>query len=166
MAQENTHTDHRKMVHEWETPEFIPLPRSKRWYIGASIIFALVILYGIFTRSITMVLVFVMVAVVFFITSKHQPAIVKAQITDMGIFYKEKFYPYHHINAFWIVYHPPYVASLYLKIRKGKRLEDLKIELFHENPANIRALLINEVPEIEGAGEPMTDLLTRLLRLQ
>lgn len=88
------------------------------------------------------------------------------RITDMGFDYGGTFYPYHHINAFWIVYHPPYVRSLYLKIKSGKRYKYLKIELDHQAPQAVREMLLKEIPEIEGAQELPSDLLTRLLRLQ
>ncbi len=163
---ENQHTDHRQTLHEWVTPEFIPYHRGKKWFMGAGIVFGLLILIGILTQNITMILAFVGIAVVFILIEKREPRMLKVQITDMGIDYRGEFYPFHHINAFWVVYHPPYVHSLYLKIRSGKKLQTLKIELNQENPVEIRQLLINEIPEIEGAGEPMLDLFSRLLRIQ
>jgi len=48
----------------------------------------------------------------------------------------------------------------------GRRYEYIKIELENMSPVVIRDLLIKEIPEIEGADEPMIDILTRLLRLQ
>ncbi len=158
--------DHRKVLYEWETPEFVSTPRGKIWYLVAGIVLGLLILYGIVSKSITMVLVFLAFAIVFLLLEKREPKTLVVQITDMGIFYHGEFYPFHHINSFWMVYHPPYIRVLYLKIRRGKRLYPLKIELNHENPSTIRKLLMNEIPEIEGAGEPFLDLLIRLLRLQ
>jgi len=158
--------DHRKVLHEWDTPEFIPTPRGKTWYIVAGTILGLLVLYGIISKSITMVLVFIAFALVFLLLEKRQPQQLRVQVTDMGIGYHGEFYPYHHINSFWIVYHPPYIQVLYLKIRRGKRFYNIKIELNHENPSEIRQLLMNEIPEVEGAGEPIMDLLARLLRLQ
>ena len=158
--------DHRKTLHEWDTPEFIPMSRGKRWYIVAGLIFLALILYAVSTGSATMAIVFIAVAIVFMLIEKRKPRKMQVKIMDMGIMYDKRFYPYHHINSFWMVYHPPYVRALYLKIREGSRLRDVKIELNHENPTEIRKLLMEEIPEIEGGTEPMLDLLSRILRIQ
>jgi len=158
--------DHRQTLHHWDTPEFIPLPRGKRWYTIAGLIFSGLLIIAIFSGNWTMAIAITLLAVVFFAFEKRQPKHVTVEISSMGLWYKDKFYPYHHLNSFWIVYHPPYVNSLYLKIRKKRGFKLLKIELYHEDPNLIRELLIKEIPEIEGATEPMTDILSRLLRLQ
>ncbi len=166
MKNKKTVTDHRKILHEWDTPEFIPASRGRRWYIAASLILTGLLLFALLTDNLTMAIVFVAIAIIFMMIEKRKPRNIKVQITDMGVFYDKEFYPYHHINAFWIVYHPPYVQALYLKIREGSRLRDVKIELNHENPTEIRKLLMEEIPEIEGGAEPMLDLLSRILRIQ
>ena len=76
-----------------------------------------------------------------------------------------KFYPYHHINSFWLVYHPPYVQVLYLKISNGRQFKIIRIELDDQKPQEVRTLLLKEIPEIEGAQEPTADLLARILKL-
>jgi hypothetical protein len=166
MKNKNEHQEHQKILFAWQTPEFIPLPRGKMWYIVALLIMSGFIAYAVFTGSITMAAAFLMVGIVFMIIENRPPRTVDVEITNMGIRYDGVFYPYHHINAFWIVYHPPFVRAMYLRVSRGKTFRTLKIELNGENPVTVRKLLIKEVPEIEGAGEPFTDLLTRILRLQ
>lgn len=163
---QNKHKDHRTVLLEWETLEFIPNYRGKTWYIVAGLIMGGLIAYAIFTGSITMAIVFAMVTVLFLLTNNKEPKIVKVTITDMGIRYKGRFYPYHHINAFWMVYHPPYVRVLYLRLSNGHNYKHLKIELDAQKPQEVRTLLLKEIPEIEGAQELTSDLLARILRLQ
>jgi len=163
---QNKHKDHRTVLLEWETPEFIPNYRGRTWYIVAGLIMGGLIAYAIFTGSITMAIVFAMIAVLFLLTKNKEPKIVKVTITDMGIRYKGRFYPYHHINAFWMVYHPPYVRVLYLRLSNGRSYKHLKIELDAQKPQEVRTLLLKEIPEIEGAQELTSDLLARILRLQ
>ena len=166
MKNQDKHIDHRTVLHEWDTPEFISFPRGKKWYIVAGTIAVALIAYAVFSQSITMAIVFVLITALFMLTEHKTPRDVRVAITDMGIEYDGKFYPYHHINAFWMVYHPPYVRSMYLRISVGRRFQVLKIELDDQNPIEIRKILINEIPEIEGADEPLMDILIRLLRLQ
>lgn len=160
----NKHQEHRQTLLEWQTPEFIPTPRTKTWYIVAGLVVAGLVLYGIWSQSWTMVIAFLMIAVLFLLTEKQAPKEVKIVITDMGIEYKGVFHPYHHINAFWMVYHPPYVRLLYLRLSNGKHYKLLRIELDHQKPQEVREVLLKEIPEIEGAQEPATDLLARILR--
>ena len=162
---QNKYEDHRSILLEWKTPEFIPTPRGKLWFITAGIIMGLFVLYGVLSDNLTMSIVFIMLAIVFMMVEKKQPKNVRTVITDMGVQYKNEFYPYHHINAFWLVYHPPHVTVLYLRVRKGHRLEHLRIELNGQKPQTIRQLLLKEVPEIEGAQELTTDILARVLKL-
>ena len=162
---QNKHEDHRSILLEWETPEFIPTPRGRLWYITAGIIMALFVAYGLLSDNLTMAIVFIMLAIVFMMVEKKKPRMVRAVITDMGVQYKDEFYPYHHINAFWLVYHPPHVRVLYLRVRRGHRIEPLRIELNGQKPQVIRHLLLKEVPEIEGAQELTTDILARVLKL-
>ena len=150
----------------WATLEFMPTPRGKTWYFAASALLMGLVLYGLLTGGLTMALVFILLAVLFIVIEKREPRAVEVIISDLGIHYKNQFYPYHHINAFWIVYHPPYVRVLYLRIRSGHHLKLLKIELNHQKPQAVRQILLKEIPEIEGANEPVSDILARVLRLQ
>jgi len=166
MKNKDTHIDHRKVLHEWSTPEFISFKRGKTWYIVAGIFMATLVGYAVFSRNTTMAIVFIMISVLFMLLEHKSPRIVNVIINDMGIEYDGTYYPFNHINSFWIVYHMPFIRALYLRINVGRRFKILKIELNEENPVLIRNILIKEVPEIEGAEEPMLDVLIRLLRLQ
>jgi len=157
--------DHRQVLHQWETPEYLSMPHGKTWYMIAGSILGLLLIYAIAVWNLTMAIAFIALAIVFFWMEKHEPKTVNVEINSLGISYKGKFYPYHHINAFWMVYDPPYVHRIYLRIKRKRGFELLKIELNHEDPNQIRNLLIQEIPEIEGATEPMVDILARLLRL-
>ncbi|MBN2087454.1 hypothetical protein JW758_03835 [Candidatus Peregrinibacteria bacterium] len=162
----NPDINHDKVLLEWKTPEFIPYQRSKTWYITASIIIVGLLLYAILTGSITMFIVFVMIIILFALTQNKQPKILDAQITELGVRYGKDFFHYNTINSFWIVYHPPFVRVLYLRLGTGKSFKYVKIELNQQNPVQLRNTLGKEVPEIEGMGERSIDILSRLLRLQ
>lgn len=169
MPQE-TNTDatpdiHNEILLEWMTPEFMPMHRSKLWYVIAGFVMLGIIGYAVYSESITMAVVFILLAGTFMMTNKQKPRMIKVKISNLGIEYDKQFYHYHNINAFWIVYQPAYVRSLYLRIA-GKGFKYIKIELNHQNPVEVRDLLSKEIPEIEGAEERPIDIITRLLRLQ
>ena len=164
-AEVNPDINHDKVLLEWKTPEFLPYPRSKTWYIVASIIIGGLLTYAVLTGSITMFIAFTMIIVIFMLTHKKQPKILDAQITELGVRHGKNFYHYNTINSFWIVYSPPYVRSFYLRLG-GKSYTYVKIELNHQNPVELRNLIGKEVPEIEGMGERVFDIISRLLRIQ
>jgi hypothetical protein len=161
----DTDTNRDKVLLEWKTPEFIPLERGPVWYSVASVIVISLVVYAIFTDSATMAIVFILLAGMFFMTHKKKPRIVDVRITKLGVFYDRTFYHYTIINAFWVVYHPPFVRVLYLRLG-GKAYRLLKIELNDQDPTEVRRLLSKELPEIEGMEEHSFDMLTRMLRLQ
>jgi len=157
--------NHNKTLLEWKTPEFIPVPRGPIWYLVASIIVIGLVVYAILTDSATMAIVFILLAGMFFMTHRRQPRIVDVRITKLGVFYDKTFYHYSAINAFWVVYHPPFVRVLYLRLG-GRSYRLIKIELNHQDPTEIRNLLAKEIPEVEGMEEHGFDMLARILRLQ
>ena len=87
------------------------------------------------------------------------------KITQMGVWVSDRFFAYTSLKAFWIIYKPPFVTRLYLRLA-NKSGTEVKIELNHQSPVEVRQLLAREIPEIEGGDESMADVFIRLLRLQ
>jgi len=150
----------------WKTPEFIPMPRGKTWFTVASIIVISLIAYAIYTDAATMAIVFILLAGLFFMTHNKEPRMVEVRITPLGVHYDDKFYAFNTINAFWVVYHEPFVRVLYLRMGVKTPFQYVKIELNGQNPVDVRRMLAKEIPEAEGMGERMIDIVTRIFRLQ
>ncbi len=155
---------HNKTILAWKAPEFISHPKSKTWFLVAGTIILALIAYALYTDSATMAIVFIVLAGVYYLTHRQEAKIVDVKITQLGIFVDKEFYPYNIINAFWIVYNPPYVHVLNLRIG-GKSFRKIMIQLDQQNPVDVRKVLSGEIPEIEGEEESTSDILTRLLRL-
>lgn len=155
---------HNKLLLEWKAPEFISHPKGKRWFLLAGLLIVALIVYALYTDSATMAIVFIVLAGVYYLTHNQEPQIIDIRITELGIFADKKFYPYNQISSFWIVYHPPFVHTLNLKMgnKGGSRVV---IQLNDQNPVDVRKALAKEVPEVEGEGESMPEIITRLLRL-
>ena len=162
---ENTPPSQEVILLKWTAPEFNDLKRGPIWYTIAAIIAAVLLLYGILSGSIVTVVVFLILAGAFLATHHKKPKHKSIRITDIGVHYGRQFYPYHHIQHFWVVYHPPYIHCLYLKVT-GKRNKVIRIQLNGQAPNPIRQLLSKEVKELEGGNEPFFDAFNRILRLQ
>ncbi len=155
---------HNKALLVWKAPEFISHPKTKTWFLVAGTIILALIAYALYTDSATMAIVFIVLAGVYYLTHRQEPKIIDIKITQLGIFAGDTFYPYNTINAFWLVYNPPYVHTLNLRIG-GKSFRKIVIQLDQQNPVTVRKALSGEVPEVEGEEEGMSDILTRMLRL-
>ena len=153
---------HNKLLFEWQAPEFINHHKSKTWFMIAGLITIGLIMYALYTKSATMAIVFIVLAGVYYMTHNQDPKIINVKITELGIYLDEKFIPYNMISAFWVVYHPPYVMALNLKLSSSRKMV---IQLADQNPVEVRRLLAKEIPEVEGEQESMLDLLIRMLRL-
>lgn len=169
MENKNTETspmlEHDEVVLEWKTPEFIPHPKGPVWFMTAAGLMVTFTAYAILTGSATMAIVFILLGGVYYLTHNQAPRILSIKITKLGLYVGNRFYPFNNLNAFWIVYNPPYVRRLYLRT-SDKTNREIKIELNDQSPVTLRHALAREIPEIEGGQENKADILIRLLRLQ
>ena len=156
--------EHNKLLLEWQAPEFIKHEKSQNWFIGAGIAVLALIAYALYTNSATMAIVFIVLAGVYYLTHNQQPKRLSIKVTQLGVYVDQVFYPYNMINAFWIVYNPPVVRTLNLRL-SGKGAGKLTLQLDEQNPVDVRTLLAKEIPEVEGQQETLTELLIRVLKL-
>ena len=153
-----------KVILEWQAPEYIQYHKSKRWYVIAAIIVLIVAIVSLITGNWTMSLATITFAGVYLYLHKHHPPkIIKIKVTDMGIKVGKVFIPYSHMKAFWIIYHEG-MKTLNLSVMKSI-YSDVVIHLNGQDPAEIRKILVSQVPEWEGKNERLSDVFLRLLRL-
>ena len=156
--------NHNAALLSWKAPSFMPFHRGRVWHLVAGTLMGLLVTYALISGSITMTLALAALVVAFYLSHKQQPRMVEVSVRELGIEYDGALYPYHQIKSFWLLYHPPYVSVLYLKLG-DKHPKLIKIELADQNPNKLRKLLLNEIPEDEGGNEPPFDLFARLMRL-
>ncbi len=156
--------EHNRLLLEWRTPEFVRHAKGKNWFMAAGILTLCLVAYALYTGSATMAIVFIVLAGVYILAHNQEPKIISVKVTQLGVFVGDVFYPYNMIQAFWIVYHPPMVQTLNLRLA-GKAITKVTIQLDQQNPVEVRTLLAKEVPEVEGQQETTTELLIRLFRL-
>lgn len=156
--------EHNRLLLEWQAPEFIHHAKGRNWYLVSGIVMLILVAYALYTGSATMAIVFIVLTGVYILTHNQEPKMISVKITELGIYVGKQYQPYNMINAFWVVYNPPFVRTLNLRLA-GKRGGRIAIQLNDQNPVEVRKLLAKEVPEIEGQQEPLTDVLIRLMRL-
>lgn len=149
---------------QWTAPEFQHYDRGPLWFTIGGILVLLLVLYGIWTGSWTESIVFLLLASVYYLTHHEQPRQFDVMISEMGIKFGDKTYPYSNIKNFWILYHPPHVKKLGFRPLEGWA-HDVHISLEDQDPVVLRNLLITQIPEWEGKQESMTEIITRVCKL-
>ena len=149
----------------WRAPEFHKPVRGAPWMFVMSALVLALIAWGIFSDSVAFSAVVVLLAGVYFLTHNRDPQIIEIAVTDLGVLFGEKFFAFSEIDKFWIFYEPPLLQSLNLKLNRGA-VREIAIELSDEVlPAEIRAVLENEIFEDRERRESLSEILIRALRL-
>jgi len=94
----------------------------------------------------------------------EHPRNVQVKISEIGVKVGLKKYSYGKIKAFWIIYEPPFVQTLNLRV-EGDFIGEITIQLAGQDPAQVREYLISKIPEMEGKSESFSDILVRLFKI-
>lgn len=163
------HGEDLKFYHEavfaWKAQEYIRHKRGPMWYFGAVMSVILLVLSSLVAHNWTMTVAVISFASVYYYLHIHQhPREVEVVISQMGIKVGTMVFPYTHIQSFWIIYQPPFVKTLTIRVDK-KFYSDVVIQLGNQDPVPVRQFLCTQVPELEGKNEQFADTLLRLLKL-
>jgi hypothetical protein len=86
-------------------------------------------------------------------------------IWEDGVTINDKMYPFENMESFWIIYRPPEIKYLYLRL-KGALRPDLVIPLENADPVSIRQNLLRFVPEdTKKEDESVAEAITRTYKL-
>lgn len=149
----------------WETWEYPPVVRSRRWYVVASVIGFLLLMYALLTLNFVFAIIIVMFAVITLLRDIKQPNRLSVYITTAGVVFGNDFYSYRDIKDFSVVYDPPDVKTLYVSFH-GYLSPTLTVPLEDVNPNEVRqALLPYAFENLNRENEYLTDTLSRLYKL-
>ncbi len=163
LTRENISTG--KIIYEWLVKEYEQYDRNRRWYWIASIVGAVLILFGLLTADYLFVLVLVLFGIVLFLHDLRPPLDVYFGITETGIILGKKFYRYTELNNFWIIYNPPEVKNLYFSLDNIVK-HRIQVPLLDYDPRPIRDYLLQFVEEdLNEEEEPFSDRLARILKI-
>ncbi|HID91670.1 TPA: hypothetical protein EYG96_00850 [Candidatus Gracilibacteria bacterium] len=154
-----------KVLYEFTSPEFEKKERGSSWFIllGACVIAGVII--GIFTDSLSVILLAVMIGFVYTVTHNKKPNEIHVLFTDIGMQWKEKFFSYQEIETFWIFYIPHQQKTLHIILKNGKSPRNITIQIKSQKIQKIRETLGYYIPEDEEKHEGMQNLISRKLKL-
>jgi len=155
---------HGEIRHSFYSPEFLEYPRGPVWYLVAGFVGLGIIALGVLSHAITLTLAFLVFVGVYWLLHAREAKILEIAITQYGIQIEgEGFTPFGEISEFWMIYKPPFVADLKLKVNR-KWNSTRTIHIFGQEPEELRRLLTPHVKEVER-DEEIIDLIVRALRI-
>lgn len=160
----SAHSAYDEVILSWLAPEYHVYNKGQYWNAGFFALILISALFGIYFGAWTFSLAIIAFGIAFYLTHKNPPKEVEVVISDIGIKIGNKKYPFNRIKGFWILYEPPFLTTLNIRV-EDEFMRDITIQLNNQHPAAIRESLITKIPEYEGMNEPFWDTLTRLLKL-
>jgi len=150
----------------WSVPEYEKHSRTKTWYIAASAIAGLLLIYSLWTANFLFAVIVIIAGLVIIIHDGQEPDMARFSITDEGIVIGKKFYDFDEIKNFSIVYKPKQgVKNLYFEFKNALK-HRLSIPLQDMNPLPIRENLLKYLDEdLERTNQPLSESIAKLLKL-
>lgn len=150
---------------EWEAYDRPHYERGPLWYWSMGGVGLALLVYAVVAANFLFALIVLMSAIVIYLSIASEPKRIKVVITDTGVLAGDQLYPYRDINAFWLVYEPPYVQQLYLQVKSVSRPQ-VAISVEDLNPNLVRETLGNFVrEELDKADEPLAHTIGRILKI-
>lgn len=153
------------VLHQWPVMEFTKYDRNRLWYAVMIPAALLLVAYGMISNNFLFSLIIILAGIILFLHEHQEPMTVNFAITELGIAIGNRFYPYDELTAFFIVYQPPEVQTLFFETKNILRPR-IRVPLDDRNPVDIRHTLQAFLPEdTDRAEEPMSDMVARRWRL-
>lgn len=148
----------------WRAPEYAHHEKSALWFVCAGLVALTLVVWGIMTDGWTFSLAIIVFCGTYYLTYREKPKIVDVKISKLGVKIGNHGFAYNQIKHFWIVYDPPFVNKLYLRMN-GRFHPDVCVSLEDVDVAELRSVLIEHLHEVKGRHEPFADTLVRLFKL-
>ncbi len=157
-------TAYDEAILSWIAPETVKHERGKVWRIVAPLSGIGMIALALWQGSWSFALAIAAFILAYCVTSLEHPKDVEVKISKVGIKVGTRKYPYSRIKAFWVIYEPHLVETLNIRVA-GEWVGDITIQLGKQNPSPVREVLMDYIPELEGATEKVSDIFIRLFKI-
>ncbi len=159
-------TDFGKEYFKWQVPEYDKHARPKIWYIIASALAMVLLLFSIISGNFLFAIIIIISALVIILHDGKEPEKVDFIIYSEGIRIGKRFYDYDEIKNFSVIFKSSRdIKNLYFEF-KGMVKPRLSIPLENMNPLQIRETLLKYIKEdLERTDRPVSEGLARLFKL-
>lgn len=155
----------RNSLISWQAPDFIYHRKTTGWYLMVCLI--AVILIAVFyllkdTMGYAGIAVVAAAILALFSNARIKPEIIKYEINNNGIIFKNKEYEFSELKSFYID-EENFPANLYLE-QNGKLRPHLSISLGKINPQLVKNFLLQKLPENPGLKQNLNETLSNIIR--
>lgn len=130
---------------EWRSPQYIHTEKTPDWYWIVGIITATIAIIAIIVGNLIFAILIIVSSITLSLFASHEPEIVTNEISSTGIQKNNVFFPYNHIESFWVEIGDAY-PRLILK-QKQKLSQFLIILINVEDGEDIKTFLSNHLEE-------------------
>lgn len=155
--------EHSDVLIEWQGPEYEHFPKEKRWYMIASLILAVIVMYALINNSPIMAITFILIGIVGYIQLEKAPRLLTFKVTHDGVMAGKELYDFDNIESFWIFYEPPHTKILSLRVN-ALLTPYIHIPVHQIDPVKLREVLLDFVPE-KKQKPTLIDTIERLLHI-
>lgn len=149
----------------WEVPTFEKRDRGRGWYVTMILLATFLVAYAVYTANFLFAFLILLMGILILLTSRQEPSAMLVQIGDNGLVVNGKLYLYQDLDAFSIIYQPPFVKVLYIDTH-SLLTPRLRILLDEQDPIGIREHLKQYLREdLDLRGEYVSDIVGRLLKI-
>ncbi len=153
-----------KTLYSFVTSECVDHDRGQAWFLGLGLFVVGGVIIGLLQNSLSFVILSVLLGGVYVITHNKKSPEIQVSFTEYGVIWRDEFFLYSALNAFWIIWKPNETKILYINKSDGFTKE-LAIPIANADPSRIKEVLGFHVPEIEGKKEDFSDIMTRIFKL-
>jgi len=172
----------------WKIQERVGSKKNKRWYLIASIIGALMIIYALLTSNLIFAVIIIFGAILIILTDGAKPSTLNVYISGEGVKVGKESYLYEQLDNFFIIYRPNEgIKNLYIEFKRFARPQvsgaarasryewllwlmnlartRLSIPLNDTNPLVVRNNLLKYLKEdLERTDIPLSEKLSEILK--
>ncbi len=133
----------------WAAPSAYRREGIKSPYVVSVVLAIIAVLAAVFQGDITTVILFGLLSVMVVVHVRKSVPIIRIEVTPLSIKAGDHTYAYDQIESFWIQYEPEFdIRELSLHLKKWY-MPYTKIQIGEEDPVQIRAILLQFIPEAE-----------------
>lgn len=151
---------------QWVTTAYRQTEKGKAWYAIMGLVVMVFVIYGLLSDAYGWIvsLTFLLLAGVYYMTELKRAPVVQVSISDHGVRFGSRYFPYGQLKSFWIISDEG-IRNLHLSTYKGAQREVSIMLAENINIAKLRDFLLAQIPEEEGKKESFSDHLIRNIGL-
>jgi len=149
---------------KWEANSHIPHNRSSSWYLIFGLVALGLIVFAIYTHSITTTITFVAIILTIMALASQKPKTITHKLTRSEIITGKNIYPYKIIKTFWINYNPPLTKTISFETTAYLN-NKVTLQLGDQDPVTVKLFLSQYLREDLHREETFTETIARQLKI-